>query len=133
MDGYAKHLKEEKTNSISANLILGIIWGFWHLPLFFMVGLMPHVYMPLWLFILNCVVFSLLIAWILNNTEQSVVPALIIHTWMNFMPGLLPLMEFIPGGNYMPWLLIVIINGVLIAIVTIYYGTDFLRKKAQNS
>jgi len=131
--GYAKPRMEEKTNSFSANLILGIIWGFWHLPMFFMVGLFPHVYMPLWLFILNVVTFALIIAWIQNNNEQSVVPALIIHTWMNVIVVFLPFWEPIPGGNYMPWLLSVIINGVLITIVTIYYGTDFIRKEAQNS
>lgn len=128
--GYAEPRMEEKTNSLLANLILGFIWGFWHLPLFFMVGIMPHVYMPLWLFVLNCVVFSLIMAWIQNNTEQSIVPALIIHTWMNLMMIFLPLMEFVPGGNYMPWLLSVIIMGILIAVVTIYYGTNFTKKKS---
>jgi hypothetical protein len=69
-------------------------------------------------------------AWIQNNTEQSIVPALIIHTWMNLMMIFLPLMEPIPGGNYMPWLLSVIIMAVLIAVVTIYYGINFTRKKS---
>jgi len=131
--GYAKPRMEEKTNSFSANFILGIIWGFWHLPMFFMVGLMPHVYMPLWLFILHTVVNSLIIAWIQNNSEQSVVPALIIHTWLNVLPAYLPLFEPIPGGNFTPWLLSVIILAILIVIVTIYYGPDFIREKGQNS
>ncbi|MFX1337625.1 MAG: type II CAAX prenyl endopeptidase Rce1 family protein, partial [Promethearchaeota archaeon] len=124
---------EEKTNSLLANLILGFIWGFWHLPLFFMVGFPHHDFIPLWLFILNDVVFSLLIAWIQNNTQQSVVPALIIHTWMNLMFVLLPLMELMPGGNYMPWLLSLIILGILIVIVISFYGIDFTRKNTQNS
>ncbi|MHA1256195.1 MAG: CPBP family intramembrane glutamic endopeptidase [Promethearchaeota archaeon] len=128
--GYAKPRMEEKTNSLLANLILGFIWGFWHLPLFFIVGFPHHDFLPLWLFILNAVVFSLIMAWIQNNTEQSIVPALIIHTWMNLMMIFLPLMEPIPGGNYMPWLLSVIIMAVLIAVVTIYYGINFTRKKS---
>lgn len=131
--GYAKPRMEEKTNSFSANLILGFIWGFWHLPLFFMVGFPHHDFLPLWLFILNDVAFSLIIAWIQNNTKQSIVPALIIHTWMNFMFVLLPLMEPTPGGNYMPWLLSVIIMGILIVIVISFYGIDFTRKNTQNS
>ncbi|MFX1444843.1 MAG: CPBP family intramembrane glutamic endopeptidase, partial [Promethearchaeota archaeon] len=131
--GYAKPRMEEKTNSLLANLILGFIWGFWHLPLFFMVGFPHHDFIPLWLFILNDVVFSLLIAWIQNNTQQSVVPALIIHTWMNLMFVLLPLMELMPGGNYMPWLLSLIILGILIVIVISFYGIDFTRKNTQNS
>lgn len=131
--GYAKPRMEKKINSFSANLILGFIWGFWHLPLFFMIGFPHHDYLPLWLFILNCVVFSLIIAWIQNNTDQSIVPAILIHTWMNVIMVFLPLMEFTPGGNYMPWLLSVIILGILMTIVIIYYGTDFIRKHAQNS
>ena len=128
--GYAKPRLEEGLNTTSANIILGLIWGFWHLPLFFMIGFPHHDYFPLWLFIINCVVFSLLIAYFQNNTEKlSVVPALIIHTWMNTIMEIMPLMEFRVGGNYNPWLISLIIIGVMIILIFIKYGADLTKNK----
>jgi len=131
--GYAKPRIEEKINSLSANIILGILWRFWHLPLFFVIGFPHHDFLPLWLFVINSVMFSLIIAWIQNNSEQSVIPALIIHTWLNVLFVILPVIEPVPGGNYIPWLLGIIIMGIVIVLVTIFYGTDFIKSKKKSA
>lgn len=67
--------------------------------------------------------------WLINNTKGSLIPALIIHTWMNVVFVIFPLMEPKAGGNYMPWLLSLIILGVIMIGVIIIQGPDNLKKK----
>ena len=71
-----------------ASLLLGLIWGLWHLPLFFLAGSAQSA-MPGPLFILNIVAGSVLFAWLFLRTNGSIVPALVLHTSLNTWAGLL--------------------------------------------
>jgi membrane protease YdiL (CAAX protease family) len=83
--GYALDRFHVEWNLISSSLIIGIIWGFWHLPIWFMpddshsLGIFNFL-----LFLLDVVFVSILFTWLYNKTNGSILIAVILHTMLNF-------------------------------------------------
>ena len=86
--GYALESLQKKKSALMSSLILGLIWGVWHLPLHFMKG-STQWYIPIWAFILLQLVISILYTWIYNNTK-SVLAVMIFHWMGNAAAMLLP-------------------------------------------
>jgi membrane protease YdiL (CAAX protease family) len=87
--GYALDRMQNGRNAVVASLVLGIIWGLWHLPLFFMDGTTQSE-IPWWQFILQIMVLSVLFTWLYNNTGGSLLVAILFHTIGNTTSALLP-------------------------------------------
>ncbi len=85
-------------NPFEASLLLGVIWGFWHLPLFFISGLSQS-YMHLGYFLLLTVAFSFIFTWIFIKTVCNLFSALLLHTTINTSLNIFPPIEQITGGN----------------------------------
>jgi membrane protease YdiL (CAAX protease family) len=83
--GYALPLLQDRFGWRAASLGLGLVWGLWHLPLFFIDGT-SQAHIPLALFLLSVVAMSVLFSWLVNRTAGSVVAALVLHTAINFWP-----------------------------------------------
>jgi membrane protease YdiL (CAAX protease family) len=75
--GFALPRMVERWNGLVAALVLGTIWGVWHLPAFFIPG-MPQSEIPIWTFMIAIVAASVVITWVVNKTG-SVLPAILIH------------------------------------------------------
>ncbi|HWC81759.1 MAG TPA: type II CAAX endopeptidase family protein [Pseudonocardiaceae bacterium] len=76
---------QRRFGPLVGTLILGPLWGLWHLPLFFSSwGNWPHV-TPLTIveFIATCVTFSLVMTWVFNRTGESLPLAMLLHTSVN--------------------------------------------------
>jgi hypothetical protein len=79
----------------SASLIIGLIWGLWHLPLFFMAST-PQAHMPMPWFISSTMAQSVIFTWLFRHSGQSIVPALVMHTSINAWINIIPI---IPAGS----------------------------------
>ncbi|MHA1973730.1 MAG: CPBP family intramembrane glutamic endopeptidase [Candidatus Hodarchaeales archaeon] len=88
--GYVLDRLQKKWSALYSSLILGILWGIWHWPMFFMVGTYQSVQQPLgsirffvdfWIAI---IANTILITWVYNNTERSTLSATLYHFIMNF-------------------------------------------------
>jgi hypothetical protein len=82
---------QERWGRRNASLGLGLVWGVWHLPLFFIDGT-SQAHIPLALFLLSVVAMSVLFAWLVQRTAGSVVAALVLHTAINFWPTVVPVL-----------------------------------------
>jgi uncharacterized protein len=76
---------QQRYGPLGGTLILGPLWGVWHLPLFFTEwGGWPNV---TWLtaveFVATCVTFSIIMTWVFNRTGQSLPLAMLLHTSVN--------------------------------------------------
>jgi membrane protease YdiL (CAAX protease family) len=88
-----------------ASIFLGVIWGVWHLPLYFMPqtwhGQMGFRLTGFWLFILMTIGLSCLMSYVYVRSQRSILSAMLMHLMSNFTAQLLapvsPRTELIRG------------------------------------
>lgn len=80
--GYALDRLQTKWNALVSSLIVGLVWGLWHYPLFQMVGTSQHeLGIPFIGFVLGLMWVSVLFTWLHNNTQASIWTAIFFH-WL---------------------------------------------------
>jgi membrane protease YdiL (CAAX protease family) len=76
----------------TSSLFLGCVWGLWHLPLFFIEGTLQS-RLPVLPFLASTIALSVVFGWLSERSKGSVLPALTLHTavnwWVWVIPGLL--------------------------------------------
>ena len=87
--GYALPALQTRHGWRVASLILGAVWGLWHLPLFFAADTLQG-RIPLLPFLLSTVALSVVFAWLFNHSRASVLPALVLHTAVNWWAWVVP-------------------------------------------
>lgn len=102
--GYALPSLQESFDWRVASLGVGLVWGVWHLPLFFIAGT-SQAHIPLALFLLSVVAMSVVFARLVNRTAGSLVAALLLHTGINFWPSVIAVLP--TDESYRPYALIV--------------------------
>lgn len=103
--GFALPKLESKYTALISSLILGILWTFWHLPLYFIPG-SAQSGIPFPIYMILVVSITIIMTWAYNNTNGSLIVTVLIHFCFNFgsvlvvsMLGLMPMMVFfIVGG-----------------------------------
>jgi hypothetical protein len=86
--GFALDRLQSKWNGTTSSIILGIMWGFWHIPAFFISGTSQNIlleYLPLsaGLFFIQIIFISIIMTWLYNNTERSILGSILFHTIWN--------------------------------------------------
>jgi len=90
--GYALEKLKCGYSAVVSSLILGFIWWLWHIPLFF-VGFYGE--LPVWLYLIQMVIYAILFTWIYNNTNGSVFATMIFHAMANLTVGyIFPVSQF---------------------------------------
>lgn len=92
---FALPLIQRRHGASLGTLILGLVWGCWHLPLFFtswsLGGTRPdttHWWITVGTFLLMAVAISYLITWVFNHTRESLPVALLLHASNNTVASL---------------------------------------------
>jgi membrane protease YdiL (CAAX protease family) len=80
--GFALPRLQVKYRALTASLVVGVLWGVWHSPLFLMPGTSWESF-PYVGFVLSATAQSILTSWVFNNTKGSVLLASIFHTATN--------------------------------------------------
>lgn len=78
-------------------LLLGVLWGLWHLPLFLLIpgyngagtGLLG-ILGPFVVFLINVIAVSYVFTWVFNNTRGSLLLAILLHASINTASSMLP-------------------------------------------
>ena len=120
--GYATPKLQAGRSALSASLIVGVVWAFWHLPLM-VTGVIP------WSDIAYVAVQSVVYAWLFNNTGGSVLLVMLFHTMNNVISGGFFHAMF-SGAEWvtMGWLLVALWSAVAIAVV-VATGPEHLSRK----
>ena len=124
--GYALPLLLDKRSPLTASVILGVVWGLWHLPTFLVPGT-PQYGLPLTAFMLLTIEYSILMTWVFLQTLGSVLIATVFHGAINLSQGI-----FLGGldGATRYWLLS-IVYGVAAVIVAVLLGVRARRGLAE--
>jgi membrane protease YdiL (CAAX protease family) len=117
--GYALPHLQVRMGWRLASLLLGLIWGVWHLPLFFTADTV-QADMTLPIFLFSVLAMSVVFGWLARHTRGSVAAALALHTAINYWPTIVPVMPTLETNR--PYLLVVVIQVVLAAGLMVWPG-----------
>lgn len=80
--GYLLVRLQQRWNALASSLVVGVVWGLWHLPLFYLVGTSQHeLQLPYLGFFIGIVATSIVLTWVNNNTRNSIWAAILFH-WL---------------------------------------------------
>lgn len=88
--GFLQDKLQEKRSALTSAILTGLVWGLWHLPLFFMPRQEFYYNRPVWGLLLSTTLVAILFAWVYNNTGRSIFAMLIFHTTFNFSHYIFP-------------------------------------------
>ncbi|MEM1540494.1 MAG: type II CAAX endopeptidase family protein [Candidatus Bathyarchaeia archaeon] len=129
--GYALPRLQARYSALISSVVLGGLWAIWHLPLNLMYLVGPQYQVGLaWLSstVILFIFVSMLFTWIYNNTDGSVLTALIFHTMLNLSTYVIfPVFETENGPTY--YLLSIIV--VALIILAVFRAKRMVRNKSQ--
>lgn len=143
--GFALPNLQRKWNPMVASIIIGTVWGLWHLPLFFQPGSLHHQLgielLPV--FVIGEITLAIIITWVYNKTGGSLlVGGIILHNADNFWSTMLitdvTLATALHGGAPpqidMSLYMVSIVVGILVILIlaAVTHGNLGLSKEMTN-
>lgn len=80
--GFALPHLQKRYTALAATLIVGILWGLWHIPLFFWKG-NPMAEYPFLFWFTGTVAGAFIYTWLYNSTRGSLLPVTLFHIALN--------------------------------------------------
>lgn len=129
--GYAQTRLQARFSPFTASIIIGFIWAFWHLPLFWIAGDF-HQQLPLSWFLLQIVGSTFIYTWMFNRTGGSLLVTLFFHTSSNAAVGLLPILPLDTGGSLRPLWLTVGLLWLVVGLILFLEQKSFFKKSERS-
>ena len=86
--GYVLDPLQSKYSALISSIVIGFFWGIWHLPLFFINGTYQQnlslFSIEFWMFFIFILPHSIIFTLIFNNTNRSILSAMLFHFCVNF-------------------------------------------------
>lgn len=126
--GYVLPRLQVKHSALVSSLILGVIWGFWHLPKF-----LSH-----WdtaafvLFMVGTTAKAVLYTWLYNNTRGSLLLTILFHASGNAGGVFLPVANTVTDDNISLLIIQTLIEISAAVVVTIAAGSARLSRTASK-
>lgn len=123
--GFLQPILQYHTNALAAALLVGLVWGLWHVPSHLLGQLGDR---PLWLFVLHLIPMSVVMAWIYNRTA-GVLPVMVFHAAHNAPGNLFSVASEVPSDLVTVYYAVytglwLVIGGVIVAYAGPSLGTD---------
>jgi membrane protease YdiL (CAAX protease family) len=130
--GYALDRLQARFSATVSSIVLGLVWGLWHLPIFFINGSNQQA-AGLGPYLLQIVVFSIWFTWLYNNTNGSVLSVIIFHAMMD-----LTLLTIFPvtsvfEPNSLPVLSMYVLGVIILIAVLVVYGPQRLMRGTKKT
>jgi membrane protease YdiL (CAAX protease family) len=122
--GYVLPRLQRTHSALWASLVLGVIWGFWHLPRF----LAPGHSGSFVLLLADTVIKSVLYTWLFSNTRGSLLVVTVFHATSNTVGVFLP-MANVPGPQLNVFMLAIGIELLVASGVTLATGPVWLARR----
>ena len=122
--GFALPRLQRRFNALVSSIIIGFMWGLWHLPYFFIgteityaYGIIPQIF--------SAILLSILLTWLFNNTGGSILVSLIFHNMFNWSMDIIPALRTQMGGFFY----LIFLIATVIAVVIIWRPKRLVREK----
>ena len=122
--GYVLPRLQAKYGALTSTLIVGVIWGFWHLPKF-----LSHwsAVSFLW-FMMHTMAVSILYTWLYNGTRGSLLLVTLFHASSNTAGVFMPMANTVSGENMGAYIAFVLLEVVVAIIITVRTGPRRLSR-----
>jgi len=126
--GFALPTLLSKHSALVASLIVGVMWGLWHLPAFWIPGAGQYNQPILW-FMAGAPAIAILYTWVYNHTKGSLLIAVLYHT--AFDSTLYVALPAFPTAQDLEiaFMLTVVLLWMMAAIVVVTSGAQHLRRR----
>ena len=137
--GFALPRLQRRYGPLVGSLILGTIWAFWHLPLFWAPAWnLPPTILNIVMFVVAAIAFTIVMTWVFNNTRGSLFMAVLVHTSFDTVLAILNRLFPVPivndYGSNVPILIgLGVLALVLVALTRGRLGYQRYRKEEPNS
>ena len=133
--GFAMPRLQTRYNALVSSLIIGLLWGMWHIPLFLTKGTIQSKWLAEagWIaplgYTVFCMAWSIQYTWVFNNTKGSVLLAAVLHGAVNAWNGYIDVYRGHFGG-----ILAYMVLSVIVSIIVILLAgpTNLSRTKERN-
>jgi CAAX protease family protein len=122
--GYVLPRLQAKHSALTSALILGVIWGFWHLPKF-----LTHwdTVSFAW-FMAHTTVVSVLYTWLYNGTKGSLLLVTLFHAASNATGVFMPMANTVSSGNMGAYIIFILLEIAAAIIILIATGPERLSR-----
>jgi hypothetical protein len=135
--GFALPRLQARHSALVSSLIVGLIWGIWHIPLFLTKGTIQDAWRteagligPILGYTLFCIAWSIQYTWVFNNTKGSVLLAAVVHGAGNAWIG-----DYINvyRGHYYGVVTFMVVSWIVSIIIVLLAGpTNLSRTNERN-
>jgi len=122
--GYILPRLQAKYGALTSALVLGVIWGFWHLPK----------YLTHWntvsfaWFMAHTTIVSVLYTWLYNGTKGSLLLVTLFHAATNATGVFMPIANTVFSGNMGAYVIFILLETVAAIIIVIATGPERLSR-----
>jgi membrane protease YdiL (CAAX protease family) len=126
--GFALPRLLQRYSALVASVVLGVLWGLWHLPLIFTEG-KALFGQPIWLLLADIVAKSILFTWVFLRTRGSVLIAALLHATTNLF-AVSPTVS--QSGDLLLPVLAMVAKWLLVVALVLAYRAAFLTKTSRR-
>ena len=122
--GYVLPRLQTRYSALTAALLLGVVWAFWHLPKF-----LSHwdTVTFAW-YIVDTTAKSVLLVWVYNNTKGSLLMTTLCHAALNTAGVFLPTANTVTNANSGAFIITVLLDVLVMVVIIIIAGPQRLSR-----
>lgn len=126
--GYVLPRLQSKHNALTASLILGVIWAFWHLPKY-----VTHFNVVVfgWA-VIHFLAFAVILTWLYNNTKGSLLIVAVCHAMSNTISVFMPMANTSSSENMGSYIFYVLFEVLAAIAVTVIAGFAHLSRTEEK-
>lgn len=126
--GYVLRPLTQRFGFLWASIVLGFLWGLWHLPLAFIDGT-TQAAIPFYEFVVQTIALAIVYSWLFFKTKGSVLAVALFHASANIAGAAIPTWTTAEGRwiNFALWLVVVAL--VLWGVRKDNWGYDSIPRK----
>lgn len=113
--GYALDPLQERVGSLGAGTLIGLVWGIWHLPWFYMPSMTIYYQRPFWGFLVSITLLSVVMTWVYTGTGGSLLAMVLLHASFNWSHGMFPVLETDTGSSVFLIAMIGIVGAIVLS------------------
>ncbi len=116
--GYVLPRLQAKQTALISSLVVGLLWGLWHLPRYFA----PDNTGSFGLLLIKVLADTVIYTWLYNNTKGSLLLTTILHAAGNTAGAFLPMANTLSGEHmdvYIIAIVLLILTAIMVTIVSV--------------